>query len=241
MHLRININTENMKQNYLKRIITILVFILCPISMIAQDSIPFFHCPQIQQDIDQFNSLKRGNKKWAANILEFHPYDECNIRYSYIIEAKDTFSIEAMMNNTRSWLGVVSSSEIQSLKNIDKEKHIIEAAIAHNNIGEAHGYGTASFVSAVLNIQIAFKNNKIKFDVWTSHFYIGTASNFSRNKSEVIPVCQSYPGDNKGKHKTSLAMAFININSACLNTANSYLKYMTQNHKKDLKRYDGNW
>lgn len=221
----------------------ILICLFWSLNMVAQSSDTFFSCAQIKQDISQFNSLenKHSNKKWAQNILEFHPLVDGNIHYTYILEAKDTFNIDAMMNNTRAWLGATTSSEVGAIKTFDKENKIIESAIANDNIGEASGYGTLSVVSAIVNCRIAFKNNKIKLDLWVSHFYIGTASNWSRNKSETVPVSESYPVNEKGKHKSSLGMAFVNINSRCINRAKSFLDYMEQHHTEDLKRYDNDW
>ncbi len=217
--------------------------LLWSLKMTAQSSETFFSCPQIKLDINQFNSLenKRSNKKWAQNILKHHPLVDGNIHYTYILEAKDTFNIDAMMNNTRSWLGATTSSEMGAIKIFDKENKIIESAIANDNIGEASGYGTISVVSAIVNCRIAFKNNRIKLDLWVSHFYIGSASNWSRNKSETVPVSESYPVNDKGKHKSSLGMAFVNINSRCINRAYSFLNYMEQHHAENLKQYNDDW
>ena len=233
------------KQTSMARTICVLVCMLCCISMMAQDSIPFFSCAQIQKDVEALKAIRKKSKgfkrQWTAGILEYHPVVDGNIQYTYIIEAADTFNIKAMMNNTRAWFGYVSSSELASVKNVDEENHIIEAATGVGNIGEASGYGTVSMVGVVMNYRISFKSNKIKFDVWVSHYNIGTASNFAKNKSEVIPVAEAYPVNPKGKHKSSLGEAFINVNVYSPEVAQSYLEYMDKHRGEDLKKKSVDW
>ena len=215
------------------------------INMVAQDSIPFFSCAQIQKDNEAFTAIKKKSKgfkkQWNAAILEYHPLVNGNIHYTYIIEAADTFNIKTMMNNTRAWFGSISSSELATVKNVDEENYIIEATTGFNNVAEASGYGSISIVGVVLNYRISFKVNRIKFDLWVSHYNIGTASNFAKNKTEVLPIAEAYPVNPKGKHKSSLGAAFINLNAYCPVFAQSYLEYMEKHRCEDLKKKDTDW
>jgi hypothetical protein len=233
-----------MKKDYLlcSRFLIGAFYMICSLAISAQENITtFFSCPQVKGDVEKFNSLKKSDKKWAEGILSFHPITTNGIQYTYLIESKDTFIIDAMMNNTRAWFDKTTSSGIMAIKTFDKEKHVIEAAVALEKIGEASTYGKISVVSAIINYQISFKHNRIKFDVWVSNFNIYSASNFASNKAFVVPVNKCYPVDKTGKHKASLAMAFINANSACLNSANSFIKFIEEHHKENIKSYDDNW
>ena len=224
-----------------------LVFILacCMLNVAAQDSVAFFSCAQIQKDQEAFVAIKYANKKskkkWNNAILEYHPLVDGNIHYTYIIVAEDTFDIKAMMNNTRAWFGSITSSEIAAVKNVDEDNFIIEAATSLNNVGQASGYGSVSVVGVVMNYRIAFKNNKIKFDVWVTHYGIGSANSFGKTKSELFAISDAYPINPKGKHKSSLATAFINVNVYCATAAESYFKFMEKYHGEDLKKKETDW
>lgn len=233
------------KQFLAVKLFTFIACMFWTLNSTAEEVDSFFSCPQAMHDKDELIAIKKANKnstkKWNNAILEYHPLEDENIRYSYIIEARDTFNIKTMMNNTRAWFGSVTSSELASVKNVDNENCIIEATTSMNNIGQASGYGSISVVGAIFNFRISFKNNKIKFDIWVSHYHIGTASNFAKNKSEVVPIAKSYPIDPKGKHKSSLGMAFININIYSIGFALDYLEYMNKHHDEDLKSKKESW
>ena len=227
------------------RTISVMVCVLWCINIMAQDSIPFFSCAQIQKDNEALTTIKKkykgSKKKWGAAIQEYHPLENGNIQYTYIVEATDNFNIKTMMNNTQAWFGYITSSELASVKNVDDENHIIEATTGFDNVAEASGYGSISIVGVVMNYRISFKANRIKFVLWVSHYNIGTASNFAKNKTEVIPIAEAYPVNPNGKHKSSLGAAFINVNAYCPTVAQSYLEYMEKHRCEDLKKKDTDW
>lgn len=227
------------------RTFSVLACMLWSVNMLAQDSIAFFSCEQIKKDNEAFKAIKKANKrftkKWNAAILEYHPLVDGKIEYSYIIEAADTFNIKQMMNNTRAFFGKISSSELAAVKKVDEENFVIEAATGENNVGQASGYGSISVVGVIMNYRISFKNNRIKFDVWVSHYNIGSASNFGKNKTEVIPISEAYPINPKGSHKSSLGTAFINVNVYCSAAAGLYLEFMEKHHGEDLKKKETDW
>lgn len=234
------------KKLSMMRTFSVLFCMVWSINMMAQDSISFFSCAQIQKDSEAFKAIKKANKrstkKWNAAILEYHPLVDGNIHYSYILEAADTFNIKQMMNNTRAWFGKISSSELTAVKNVDEEKFIIEAATGESNVGQASGYGSASVVGVIMNYRISFKKNRIKFDVWVSHYNITTVGSLAKDRTEVVPITEAYPINPKGDHKSSLGTAFINVNVYCSTAAMLYLDFMEKNHGDDLKKNkEGDW
>ena len=122
------------------RTISVMVCVLWCINIMAQDSIPFFSCAQIQKDNEALTTIKKkykgSKKKWGAAIQEYHPLENGNIQYTYIVEATDNFNIKTMMNNTQAWFGYITSSELASVKNVDDENHIIEATTGFDNVAE---------------------------------------------------------------------------------------------------------
>ena len=149
------------KKLSMMRTLSVLSCMLWTLNIVAQDATTFFSCSQIKKDYEEFAAIKKANKrstkKWDEAILKYHPLENGNIQYTYIIEAPDTFNIRTMMNNTRSFFGTITSSELASIKNIDEENYIIEAATGVNNVGEASGYGSISVVGVVMNFRVSFK------------------------------------------------------------------------------------
>lgn len=202
-----------------------------------------YTCPQFEQDLASWQSLakkykKNGNKTWAKMASQTFKLnqDKC-IEYKYIIQGKDSFNIADMEDYLANWIQLEFRN---SQPFVDKINHNIEVKGILRGVGRHIGFYSATTINSELTANITLKEDRMRIVVKIPHYILG-AANLGGIESQTKIIGDCYPFNEKGDHKDSYAMAYINLCANAFGKVDSLLKFLNE-HTKDVSSGDDeNW
>lgn len=196
-----------------------------------------FGSKQMNIAIETWKYIADNNKKdhdeWSKAVLqEFGITDEGEIRHAYVINARDSFNVEKVMNLSKIWIEKAFTTPGDSIVEYDVANRVIKARVMLLGMGDAYGFSglgaTASeaHVSIPLELTLQFKENRLRYDARINTFVLNSSDWVRDIIDKATPITDCYPIKSTGKHKDSYSRAFINGNAKCLTSCRDYIVFL---------------
>lgn len=245
----------------MKKFITLLIAIIAiSLGVSAQQKGQYFSSKQLNGDIETWKYTADNHKSdlhdWAKAVYQsFGLTSDSIIRHSYVINARDTFNIPSVMALTRIWFDKAFTTPGDTVTEYDATKHVMKAHVTLVGQADAHGFqnlsasASESHVTIPIDITIQFKNNRLRYITKIDHYILNSSDWLKDVVDQATPVKESFPVDQKAKHRDSFSRAFINGQAKCLASCQDLINYYNthfgdksvQPKPKKQEEDDDNW
>ncbi len=212
----------------LRTIVSLIMLCLCS-SIHAQT----WQCDSLGKSIKIFNSLsEKNNNKWAMSLKQIFPLNKDNeIEITYILTCSDSIPRMELVALTEGWLATVFTTPTNLIEVSNQDQLVCKGDLGQ--VAFDQKFIGATRILAPLEIRVLYKDNRVRLSLFTKNYRMAYA-NIGQLESGVISISETYPFNEKSKHKGAYSMAFINTISKLLNLANGYVSYLNK-HSEDSK------
>lgn len=105
-------------------------------------------------------------------------------------------------------------------------------------VGQHAGFYSFTTINAAVKIFVEIKENRIRVTSKVSHYNLGSAS-IGSVESGMKLIGDCFPFNEKGDHKDSYAMAYINCNANAMDKIRSLIDFL--NNHADSPLEDDDW